>query len=427
MKNPILKIALPSILTNITVPLLSLIDTAITGHLGSPIYIGAISVGGALFSMIFWIFGFLRAGTGGLTAQAVGRKDDDECRFILQRSLMVAGLIALTIIILQQPFSKLAFQFIDTTPQIASCAMTYFKILVWGAPAVMCLYSLNGWFIGMQNARFPLYVALVQNIGNIILSLVFVIVFGMKIEGVALGTLLAQYSGLITAFALAMRLSGKKIFNFNRQLMKDFGVFFRVNRDIFLRTLCLVAVTVYFTKAGAHQGETILAVNAILIQLFMLFSYFIDGFAYAGEAIGGKCKGARDMTNFKKMLHDVFLWGTAFAVIFTFIYGFGGMKLIGILTNEQSVIEMAPRYLPYVVAVPLLGFAAFLFDGIMVGITATKDMLISMLVATAAFFVIWFVFNDKYGNDALWCAFLTYLLLRGFVQALCLKCTMKSA
>ena len=416
-----MKIAVPSILTNVTVPLLSLVDTAITGHLGSPVYIGAIAVGGILFSMIFWIFGFLRAGTGGLTAQAVGAEKMDETHYILQKSLIVALLIALSIIVLQNPFSALAFKFIDTTPEIAECAMTYFKILVWGAPAVMCLYSLNGWFIGMQNARFPLYVALVQNIGNIVLSLIFVIFLGMKIEGVALGTLIAQYGGLLTAIGFALKLGGRGVFDFSRKALHDFGIFFRVNRDIFLRTICLVAVTVYFTKAGAHQGETILAVNSILIQLFMLFSFFIDGFAYAGEAIGGKCKGANHWDGFRAMLKSVFLWGAGFAAVFTVLYYFGGMFIIGILTNEASVIDLAPRYLPYAVAVPFLGFAAFLFDGIMIGITATKDMLLSMVVATAAFFGIWFMGHDTYGNDALWVAFLSYLVLRGGIQAICVR------
>lgn len=293
----ILHIALPSIVSNITVPLLGLIDVSIVGHLGAASYIGAIAVGGMLFNMIYWLFGFLRMGTGGLTAQAYGRHDLQEATRILLRSLSISLLLALALLILQFPIRSLAFTFMDTSEEVQKLATLYFHICIWGAPATLGLYGFTGWYIGMQNSRFPMFIALTQNIVNIAASLFFVFSLGMKVEGVALGTLVAQYAGLGMACLLWLAyyrplrkyLHQKALFN--RTEMKRF---FQVNRDIFFRTLCLIAVTVFFTSTGAAYGDVVLAVNALLMQLFTLFSYFMDGFAYAGEALTGKYIGARN-------------------------------------------------------------------------------------------------------------------------------------
>ena len=415
----ILQIALPSIVSNITVPLLGLIDVTIVGHLGAASYIGAIAVGGMLFNIIYWIFGFLRMGTGGMTSQAYGRGDEAEMMRLLTRSTGVGMLIALTLIVLQYPIERTAFSLIETTPEVERLAATYFRICIWGAPAVLGLYSFSGWFIGMQNSRYPMFIAITQNIVNILMSLVLVYGLEMKIEGVAIGTLVAQYAGWLMAIGLWMhRYKHLRPYAELRSLTDKGAMrrFFQVNRDIFLRTLCLVSVTVFFTSAGAAQGEVILAVNTLLMQLFTLFSYIMDGFAYAGEALAGKHIGADNRPALRTMVRQLFVWGIALALAFTLIYGIGGEGFLSLLTNEESVITASSTYFYWVLAIPLAGFEAFLYDGIFIGATATGLMLRAMFVASVAFFLIYFGCREAMGNHALWLAFITYLSLRGIVQ-----------
>ena len=415
----ILQIALPSIVSNITVPLLGLIDAAIVGHLGAASYIGAIAVGGMLFNIIYWIFGFLRMGTSGMTSQAYGQKDEAETMRILARSMGVGMLIALALIILQYPIERIAFTLMKATPEVERLASLYFRICIWGAPAVLGLYSISGWCIGMQNSRFPMYVAITQNIVNILASLVLVYGFGMKIEGVAIGTLVAQYAGLLMAAWLWTSHFKRLLPYVQLQTLLAKGAirrFFQVNRDIFFRTLCLVAVTMYFTSAGAAQGEVILAVNTLLMHFFTFFSYIMDGFAYAGEALVGKHLGANDRPALRQMVHQLFVWGIVLSLVFTLVYGIGGKVFLGLITNEQSVITASSAYFYWVLAIPLAGFAAFLYDGIFIGATATRWMLYAMSIATIAFFLIYYGFREAMDNHALWLAFITYLALRGIVQ-----------
>lgn len=419
--SPILRIALPSIAANITVPLLALVDTAIVGHLGSAVYIGAVAVGGMVFSMIYWIFGFLRMGTGGLTAQACGAGLDGESLRILLRSLGWAAATSLLLIALQVPIADAAFLYASPTPEVEASARTYFSILIWGAPAVLGLYSFVGWFLGMQNARYAMYIALVQNVVNIAASLSFVLLAGMKVEGVALGTLLAQYAGLAMAVGLWLKA-------YRRRMMagglpdkvwekRALSRFFSVNRDIFLRTLCLVFVTTWFTRAGARQGDLVLAANALLMQFFVLFSYVMDGFAYAGEALGGRYAGAHDAGSFRRMVKSLFTWGTALAAAFTLTYALGGGVLLWLLTNDTAVSDYAAALLPFACAIPAVSMAAFLLDGIFVGTTSTRPMLLAMACACTAFFAT-AVPLLRHGNEFLWAAFLIYLALRSLVSAL---------
>lgn len=416
----ILHIALPSIVSNITVPLLGLIDVSIVGHLGAASYIGAIAVGGMLFNMIYWLFGFLRMGTGGLTAQAYGRHDLQEVTRILLRSLSISPLLALVLLLLQYPIRNIAFMCMDTSEEVRQLATLYFHICIWGAPATLGLYGFTGWYIGMQNSRFPMFIAITQNIVNIAASLFFVFVLKMKVEGVALGTLVAQYAGLGMACLLwlayyrPLRKYLRQKALFNRTEMKRF---FQVNRDIFFRTLCLIAVTVFFTSTGAAYGDVVLAVNALLMQLFTLFSYFMDGFAYAGEALSGKYIGAKDNQSLRLTIRHLFKWGIALSLLFTLLYGAGGKSFLGLLTNDTSVISASEEYIYWVLAIPLAGFSAFLLDGICIGATATHLMLRSMLVASASFFLLYYGLHDTLGNHALWMAFIVYLALRGIVQA----------
>ena len=420
MNKDILKIALPSIVSNITVPLLGLVDTAIVGHLGRTAFIGAIAVGGMIFNMIYWIFGFLRMGTGGFTAQAHGAGETEECQRLLLRSLAIGGLIALALILLQGLIARSAFFWIDADAEVEQYARRYFDLLIWGAPAVLGLYSFSGWFLGRQNARFPMAIAIVQNVVNIGVSLCLVMGLGMKVEGVAIGTLVAQYAGFFIAAWLYLRNYRKELHKAALQQLWERGAvarFFAVNRDIFLRTLCLVAVTTAFTTIGAKQGNVVLAVNSLLMQLFLLFSYIMDGFAYAGEALGGRFYGAGSRHDLRHLTYQLFLYGLGLSLLFTIIYMVGGESILQILTDRREVSEAAGAFLPYAIAIPLISFAAFLFDGLFIGCTATRPMLIAMCVATAAFFGLNHWLADC-GNHALWIAFLSYLLLRGVVQAL---------
>ena len=417
----ILQIAIPSIISNITVPLLGLVDVTITGHLGNVAYIGAIAVGGMLFNMIYWIFGFLRMGTGGMTSQAYGSRNDNECRNILLRSLGISILLATILIMLQTLIVSIAFLFIDTSTEVKTYASEYFHICIWGAPAVLGLYSFTGWFLGMQNSRYPMYIAITQNVINIAASLFFVKEMGMKIEGVAYGTLIAQYAGLMMAIILGLKYTKRYTWNisavhiFNR---KSMSVFFKVNRDIFFRTLCIVAVTVFFTSSGATYGDTTLAVNTLLMQMFTIFSYIMDGFAYAGEALVGKHVGSRDNRLLRLTVRHLIYWGTGVALFFTLLYIIGGKDFLQLLTDDMNVINNSSQYYYWVLAIPFAGFMAFILDGICIGATATGIMLRSIFVASIAFFSTYYISDSTMGNHSLWMAFIVYLFVRGSVQAI---------
>ena len=415
----ILQIALPSIVSNITVPLLGLIDVAIVGHLGSPAYIGAIAVGGMLFNIIYWIFGFLRMGTSGMTSQAFGKRDLPEVTRLLLRAVGIGMTVACGLIILQVPIRQAAFTLIHPTEEVKELATLYFHICIWGAPAMLGLYGLSGWYIGMQNSRIPMYIAITQNIVNIIASLCLVYLCGMKVEGVALGTLIAQYAGLFMGAVLWYHPYGRlrKYIVWRGVLQKEAMVrFFQVNRDIFLRTLCLVAVTLFFTSAGASQGEIILAVNTLLMQLFTLFSYVMDGFAYAGEALSGRYIGARNREAFTDTVRHLFAWGGIMAVLFTLAYALGGNAFLQLLTDDTNVTAAADTYFYWALAIPVTGIAAFIWDGVFIGATATRAMLLSMAAAAVSFFALYYGFRSFLGNHALWLAFLAYLFIRGAMQ-----------
>ena len=421
MNRRILHLAIPSIVSNITVPLLGLVDVTIVGHLGATAYIGAIAVGGLLFNILYWNFGFLRMGTSGLTSQAYGRKDKNAEIRVLVQAVSVGLLSALAMLILQYPIERLAFRLLDTSTEVEQYAVTYFRICIWGAPAVLAQYGFTGWFIGMQNSRYPMYIAIVMNVINIVCSSCFVFLFGMKVEGVALGTVVAQYSGVMMALGLwyynYKELRGRITFKGSFQLIA-MRRFFAVNRDIFLRTLCLIGVTTFFTSTGARQGDVILAVNTLLMQLFTLFSSIMDGFAYAGEALAGRYVGACNLLQLKRAVKALFSWGVGLSLVFTLLYGIGGKNFLGLLTNDTIVIETAGHYFYWVLAIPLAGFAAFLWDGILIGATATRFMLWAMLVASGSFFVIYYCFSGATNNHVLWLAFLVYLALRGVMQTL---------
>ncbi|MDR1414424.1 MAG: MATE family efflux transporter [Odoribacteraceae bacterium] len=421
MNREILRLAIPSIISNLTIPLLGLVDLAIVGHLGSPAYIGAIAVGGLLFNLVYWNFGFLRLGASGLTAQARGRGDHRETTRVLARSLGLAGLSSLLVLLLQHPLARLVIPLLDASGETARHAARYFTICIWGAPAVLGLYCFKGWFIGMQNSRYPMYIALVVNLVNIAVSLALVHWFGMKIEGVATGTLVAQYAGLLLAIFLCRRrypLPGGWSAARESFRGREIRRFLALERDIFLRSACLIAVTAAFTAAGARQGDTILAVNTLLMQLFTLFSYIMDGFAHAAEALVGRHVGACQRRQTRRVIRALFGWGVALALLFTLLYAVAGRGLLALLTDDAGITRVADRYYYWVLAIPLAGFPAFLWDGILVGATAGRQMLISMFASAVAFFAILHAIPVASHNHLLWLAFITYLLLRGILQTI---------
>lgn len=420
-RREILAIAIPAIVTNITTPLLSLVDVAVTGHIGEAVYIGAIALGGTLFNTLYWLFNFLRMGTTGLTAQAYGAagRDSRARDIILFRSLAV-GLVVGVVLLLLSPFTgNTVLSFMDSDDNTKRLAMQYFKILIWGAPAVMLTYGLSGWFLGMQDSRAQMWMAITTNVVNIAISPVLVFGFGMRIAGVAVGTLVAQWTGLLIGVAIVWRRyrpqsPGLQAIFRADELLK----FFRINIDIFLRTACLVAVTLWFTHAGALQGTDILAANALLLQLFMLFSYFMDGFAFAGEALAGKYAGLGDSRSLLSLIRSLMRIGLLFALVFSAVYMLLGEEVLRMLAKDVHVVETARRYLVFAALVPICGFMAFVWDGIFVGLVRTRAMLMSMAGAIAVFFIIYFAAHRSAGNSALWTAFNAYLMMRGVLEYL---------
>ena len=419
----ILQIALPSIVSNITVPLLGMIDVAIVGHMGSPVYIGAVAVGSMIFNLVYWLFGFLRMGSSGLTSQALGRRDLTEVTRILIRSMAISLGIALTMIVLQIPLKWLMFWLIGPTPDVVPYATTYYYMVIWGAPAMLGLYSLSGWFIGMQNTRIPMFISIMQNIVNILASLTLVYGFGMKIEGVALGTVIAQYAGFIVALGLLLRYYGRLrsyLVLKGTFVRETVSRFFNVNRDIFLRTLCLVAVNLFFTSAGARSGAVILSVNTLLMQLYLFFSYFMDGFAYAGEALCGRTYGAKNRVAFRETLRRLWMWTIIVTATYTLLYIGCGSWIVSLLTDEPEVLAASRDYLWWVWLIPAAGAAAFIWDGVFIGMTATRGMLVSSFLSTVIFFV---VYHLSQTNHGLWLAMIIYLVMRGVFQTIWYRAT----
>lgn len=418
INRQILGLAVPSVVANITTPLLGLVDTAITGHMGGAVYIGAISVGGVMFNMLYWLFGFLRGGTSGLAAQAYGSADSNGQCLVLWRSLAVALGVGVAMIALQWPLKMILEWFVEADEATGTLAGRYFSILIYGAPAVLGTYALSGWFLGMQNSRMLMVSSIVVNLVNIAVSLWLVYGCRWQIEGVATGTLVAQWAGFGVGLWLLRRYKIKvpelKAVLKGGELKR----FFKVNFDMMLRTLCLMAVTLWFTKTGATQGAVILAVNTLLMQLFLLFSYMMDGFAFAAEALVGRYVGARQSDNLHRCVRGVMMWGVVLALLFTCLYFFGGEAFLGVLTADGDVIAASKEYWLWAVTVPFAGFASFAWDGVFIGATMTRGLLLSMGIAMVCFFLIEMLLFPVMGNHALWLAFIIYLAMRGLVQTI---------
>ncbi len=429
MNKKILNLAIPNIISNITIPLLGMVDLAITGHLDQSYYIGAIAVGSMIFNLIYWAFAFLRMGVSGLTAQAYGAKNNPLIFANFARGLLVALAAGFLVITLQVPIEKLVFSLIDSSAEVSFYAQKYFYIRIWAAPATIGLYALTGWFIGMQDTKTPMAVSIGINIVNIGLSYFFVAGLGMDTNGVALGTLCAQYLGFITALILLLRRYGY-IFKFadkasllNRSELKNF---FLVNRDIFLRTMSLLAVFTFFTSRSASENDNILAANSLLLQFLFIFSFLTDGFAYAAEALAGRFYGARDATSYKQLMKLSFYWGFGMSVLFTLAYLFFGNAMLRLMTDQAQVLEVSKVYRFWIYILPVASILSFVWDGIYIGITASKHMRNSMLIAVfAVFFPVWYFTHQQLGNHALWLAFILFLLTRGVAQTFIYQFTIR--
>lgn len=406
-------------------PLLGLVDLSIVGHLESEDYIGAIALGGMIFNFIYWNFSFLRMGTSGFTAQAFGARNLKESVAILSRSLIVGFAGALLLIAGQTLISDLSFFLVKGSKEVESLASQYFYIRIWAAPATIGLYSLTGWFIGMQNAKTPMYISIIVNILNILFNLLFVYVFDMKSNGVALGTAISQYAGFFLAIIMLFRYYKKILKHWVYESIlkwEKFVDFFKVNKDIFIRTFCLIFVFSFFTAQSAKSGDTLLAVNTLLLQFFMVFSYLIDGFAYAAESLVGKSIGAKNPAQLRKVIRLLFLWGAGISILFTLTYLFAGDKLLFLLTDNSKVIEQTQPYIFWIVFIPLITFAAFIWDGIYIGALASKGMRNSMLISTILVFIpAYFILQPALGNDGLWIAMNAFMISRGITLTIMSK------
>lgn len=425
LNRRILRLAIPNIVTNITIPLLAMVDLGLMGHLGSVKYVGAVALGGMIFSFIFWAFGFLRMGTSGFTAQAYGQRNFAEAGNILIRSIVFAIAVVLFLILMQWPLSWAAFSLVNGSIQVETLANEYFNIRIYAAPATLFIYAIIGWFIGMQNARLPMILAISVNLLNVLLSLLFIKVMGMGSNGVAWANVISQYGGLLLGmFLLSFYWPKLRKYVYFAEAInrKAFIRFFHVNKDIFIRTLCLIFTLSFFTTQSANTSDTILAVNTLLFQFFYFFSYFVDGFAYAAEALAGRYIGSGDRAMLTKVIRRLFLWGGAIALAFTMIFLLGGGFILRLLTNDPVTITAASPYMFWVVLVPLITFAAFIWDGIYVGATASKAMRNSMvLITTLIFLPAYYLLEPVLGNNGLWLAMMLFMGARGLFLSLMAK------
>lgn len=433
LNREILKLAIPSILANITVPLVGIADIAVAGHLSgsAAIFIGGISIGSLLFDMLYWNFSFLRIGTGGMTAQAYGRDDMSAAAATLIRSVFVSMLIAISCILIQWAFVDFVFLFVKCSPEVRALAETYFHIRIWAAPATLTLMALKGWFIGMQNSIIPMATDLIVNGMNIAGSIILAMGLpawgfsGIGFPGISVGTVAAQYSGLLFAVSMLMLRYRKKVFagfslkdareSFTGHEMKRF---FNLNADLFIRSLAIMGIYAGITVISARYGDMMLAVSSILVQLMMIFSYFTDGFAYAGEALTGKFIGRRDKPAVRQTVRSVFAWSMGVAAVFMVLYAFFARPMLYVLTSDTEVVTASMEFIPWLIPMPIIGCAAFTWDGIYVGATASKPIRNSTLWAVLGFFIVWFAGyfilrpSPHIAVHILMAGFLVHLLIR---------------
>lgn len=417
LNRSILRLAVPNIVSNITVPLLGIVDMILMGHLDSVAYIGAIGLGGTIFSVLYSVFSFMRAGTTGFTAQALGAGNHQETSYSLYRSLSIAVLASVVVLALQYPVEWISMKLLNGSEEVLKYTSEYFRIRIWAAPAVLCLFAFNGWYIGMQNTTIPMIIAILVNVVNIAVSILCVGHYGMGVHGVAIGTVVAQYCGLATALVFLFVRYREHLVKIERRILLQsdrLKRFFKVNTDFMIRSILVILTIAFFTNQSAKLGDEILAVNMILMQFFHVFSYFTDGFAYAGEALVGRFIGAKDARNLKKTVRMLLMWGVGLSVPFTLLYACFPDTFIALISDQEGIIEQAQPYHIYMMLIPVITFAAFLWDGIYIGATASRAIRNTMVISSLFVFLpSWYLLMPAYGNHGLWMAFLLFMMARG--------------
>lgn len=422
MNKSILQLAIPNIISNITVPLLGMVDLALMGHLDSASYIGAIGLGSVIFNVLYLSLGFLRMGTTGFTAQAYGKADKPEITHGLYRPLLIAFSLAILLIVLQYPIEKISFFLLNGSEEVKALAREYFYIRIFAAPATLGLMALMGWFVGMQNTRIPMFLSIFINVLNIGFNLFFVKVLDMNVDGVAWGTLLAQYGGLAFGVFLLLKNFRMHLLPLQKQVLLNLEMlkrFFKVNRDILIRSIALILTLSFFTSESAGLGDRVLALNSMMLQYFFVFSYFMDGFAYAGEALIGKFTGRNDTIAIKKTIRYLLGWGISLSLPFVLAYSIFHDQLIRLVTDNAALISLSIDYKWWMMLIPITTFAAFIWDGIYIGATASVAMRNTMLIASIGVFLpAWYFGLEHWGNNGLWLAFHLFMLSRGVLMTL---------
>ena len=403
-------------LSNVSVPLVGMVDTGVTGHLEDASYLGAVAVGSTIFGFLYMGVNFLRMGTTGIAAQRFGAKDFDGLRVALGQALIVALAIATALLLLQVPIGAIAISLIGPDTRVAGFADQYFSIRIWSAPATLANFALIGWFLGLQNARVPLIVVLAINITNIVLDLFLVIVVGMKVDGVAIASVIAEFTGLAVGLGFVARElnrhSGQWITSRLTRL-REYTAFFAVNGNLFIRTMALMFTFAFITAQGARQGGPILAANAILMNLQHLLAFALDGFAHAAEALVGKAVGEKNREALKRSVELALRWSLIVAVGFSIFFWLFGPTLIAILTDLPDIRTTTLRYLPWLILSPLVAVWSYLYDGVFVGATLAREMRDIMLISAFVIFVpAWYVLQFL-GNNGLWLSFMLFMAGRG--------------
>lgn len=410
------RIAAPMILSNISVPLLGMVDTGVTGHLDSSAYLGAVAIGATIFTVLYIGMNFLRMGTTGIAAQSFGANDSEGLRAALGQALIVGLVIAVMLIALQVPISKLALKLLGGDVETQKYAAEYFFIRIWSAPGTLANFAIIGWFIGLQNARVPLAIFLTINLTNIALDLLFVVILGMKVDGVALASVIAEYSGLIVGglFVLSALRQRPGLWPVDRLTnFSAYKAFFAINANLFVRSMALMFTFSFITAQGARLGGLVLAANAVLMNFQFLTALGLDGIAHAAEALVGKAIGEKRRGALEHTVKLTLRWSLIFAVGFAAFYALFGTLIIGVLTDLEDVREAAIRYLPWMIASPIVSVWCFLYDGVYVGATRAKGMRNVMVFSTIVIFLPAWYLLQPLGNDGLWLAFLLFMASRG--------------
>ena len=421
MNRQILRLAIPSILANITIPLVGLVDTIIVGHISDAHAIGGIAIGTMLFDLLYWNFGFLRVGTSGMTAQAYGRGDNQHCARLLTQSVTIALVGAVIIWALQWLFVTAVLAVVPCSQQVSAFAREYFFIRIWAAPATLSLMAFKGWFIGMQDTVSPMAIDIVVNVVNMVVSYVLAVYTPLGALGVAYGTLAAQFTGLLLSLVIILWKyqyvwRGVSLW----RLAKDkqgIGNLITLNANLFVRSLCFMIVYVGFTSLSSLYGDTDLAVCSILMKLFMLFSYFVDGFAYAGEALVGKYVGEQQVHSQKesslaRVVRLLFIWSLGVGCLFTLIFALLASPIYHIMTSDLLVINRLADFTPWLVAMPIISTLAFMWDGVFAGATAGKQIRNAMIYAAIGFVIGYVALYHWWGIQALFVGYFLHLLVR---------------